>query len=121
MKPFFPLIRLVTAFICTVFSSHFSTAQYSTQGPLNGSIFSDDNSIGDFSFSSPGNAVSSDNSRASASALLTLLNGNTHYLKITGFGFSIPALASVTGIKVEVEKSAIGINIFATERIMRSG
>ena len=114
MKPFLSHIRSLAVFVCVLFSFQFSFAQYSTQGPLSGSVFSDDNSIGDFSFSSPGNAVSSDNSRSSASALLTLLNGNTHYLKVTGFGISIPLLATVTGIKVEIEKSAIGINVFAT-------
>jgi len=114
MKPPNRFVTLLPALIGVLFSFHSSLAQYSTQGPLSGSIFSDDNSVGDFPFSSPNNAVTSDNSRSSASALLTLLNGDTHYLKITGFGFSIPALATVTGIKVEVEKSAIGINIFAT-------
>ena len=114
MKSFLHQLRSVPAFICVLLSFHFSFAQYSTQGPLSGTTFTDDNSVGDFSFSSPGNAIASDNSRSSASALLTLLNGDTHYLKVTGFGFSIPSLASITGIKVEIEKSATGINIFAT-------
>ena len=114
MKPSFSYIRSLSVFICILFPFQFSFAQYSTQGPLSGSVFSDDNSTGDFSFSSPGNAVSSDNSRSTASALLTLLNGDTHYLKVTGFGISIPSLATITGIKVEIEKSATGINVFAT-------
>lgn len=126
MKLFFHQLRSLLAFICALLSFHFLLAQYSTQGPLSGTTFFDDNSVGDFSFTSPGNAVTSDNNRSSASALLTLLNGDTHYLKVTGFGFSIPALASVTGIKVEVEKSATGINIFATVkdnevRLLRGG
>jgi hypothetical protein len=99
-----------------LFSVQVSFAQYSTVGPLSGSTFSDDNSIGHFPFSIPSNAVASDNSRSSANALLILLNGNTHYLKVTGFGFSIPALATVTGIRVEVEKSAWDISILATVR-----
>ena len=114
MKPFASFTRFLATFICALLFYQSTFAQYSTQGPSSGSTFSDDNSIGDFSFSSPGNAVTSDNSRSTASALLTLLNGETHYLKVTGFGFSVPALASVTGIKVEVEKSAIGINVLAT-------
>jgi len=113
MKPFYHR-RLVLAIICTVLSSYISSAQYSTSGPLSGSTFSDDNSVGDFSFNIPVNAIASDNTRSTASALLTLLNGDTHYLKVTGFGFSIPSLAAVTGIRVDVEKSATGINIFAT-------
>ena len=97
-----------------ILSSISSFSQYSTQGPLSGSNFSDDNSVGNFAFSIPGNAVTSDNNRSSANALLILLNGNTHYLKVTGFGFSIPALATITGIRVEVEKSAWDISILAT-------
>lgn len=114
MKPLSHQVRIMSAIICTVFSFHISLAQYSTLGPLSGSTFSDDNSVGDFPFNIPGNTVASDNARSTASALLTLLNGDTHYLKVTGFGFSIPSLAAVTGIRVDVEKSATGINVFAT-------
>jgi hypothetical protein len=114
MKPFFHH-RLVLAIICALFSFHISLAQqYITEGPLNGTAFSDDNSIGDFPFNIPGNAIASDNARSSASALLTLLNGDTHYLKVTGFGFSIPLYAAITGIRIDVEKSATGINVLAT-------
>ena len=114
MKPLPSYKRFSATFFWVILSYQFTLAQYSTQGPLSGSTFSDDNSVGNFSFGSPGNVVTSDNNRSSASALLTLLYGDTHYLKATGFGFSIPALASVTGIKVEIEKSAIGINLFAS-------
>lgn len=116
MKPSNRYLNLLPALMGVLFSFHSSLAQYSTQGPLSGSVFSDDNSVGDFPFSSPTNAVISDNSRSSANALLILLSGNTHYLKVTGFGFSIPALATITGIKVEVEKSAWDISILATVR-----
>ena len=116
MKPPFSYLRLLPALICVVFFCHSSSAQYSTQGPLSGTTFYDDNSIGNFAFSIPGNAVTSDDSRSSAKALLVLLNGNTHYLKVTGFGFSIPVLATITGIRVEVEKSAWDISILAWVR-----
>ena len=116
MKPTIDAIRAAAVFIIATFSFYYSFSQYSTQGPFSGSDFSDDNSIGSFPFSIPGNAVTSDNSRSSANALLILLNGNTHYLKVTGFGFSIPALATITGIRVEVEKSARDISILATVR-----
>lgn len=116
-------------FLFILFASLLSPAllsQYSTAGPTSGSNFSNDNSIGDFSFSTPPNAAASDNSRSSASALLVLLNGSTHYLKVTGFGFSIPAVSTITGIKVEVEKSALDISILATVkdnsiRLVKSG
>jgi hypothetical protein len=60
-------------------------------------------------FSNPTRVLSSNNSYASASALLTLLNGTTDYLNATNFGFSIPATAAVCGIEVQVEKSATQI------------
>jgi hypothetical protein len=70
----------------------------------------------DFPFSNPSNAISSDNSRASSAALLSLLSGQTEYLQATHFGFSIPSTAIICGIEVQVEKSAAGIgNIFGIE------
>jgi hypothetical protein len=94
----------------------YSTSQCSEMGTRSGSIFSNNNSIGSFAFSSPENILSSDNNRASATALLTLLNGNTNYLKASGFGFTIPPGAVICGVKVELEKSATGINILAWVR-----
>jgi len=114
MKPTIKPLRIIAIVISAILSFHYSFSQYSSQGSLNGSVFSDDNSVGSFPFSIPGNAVTSDNNRSSANALLILLNGNTHYLKVTGFGFSIPALATITGIRVDVEKSAWDISILAT-------
>jgi hypothetical protein len=61
------------------------------------------------SFSSPLSILTSDNNRASAAALISLLEGQTEYLKATNFGFSIPASATICGIGVSVEKSATGI------------
>jgi hypothetical protein len=113
----FSTIPSRTGFLSVIFSIIFycnnSAGQCSNSGPHNGSVFTNNNSIGSFSFSSPGNAEVSDNNVASASALITLLNGNTHYLEARGFGFAIPPSASICGIVVEVEKSATGINLFA--------
>lgn len=94
----------------------FSSSQCSEMGTRSGSVFSNDNSIGSFAFSSPENILSSDENRASATALLTLLSGSTNYLRASGFGFTIPAAAVICGIKVELEKSATGINILAWVR-----
>lgn len=88
--------------------------QCSNSGTKNGSSFTNDNSIGSYAFSSPSNAGLSDGLLSSASATLTLLSANTQYLKATGFGFTIPNSASICGIEVEVEKSATGINLFAS-------
>jgi hypothetical protein len=94
----------------------FSNGQCSEMGARSGTVFSNDNSTGSFAFSSPANISSSDNNRASATALLTLLSGNTNYLKASGFGFTLPAGAAICGIKAELEKSATGINILASVR-----
>jgi len=94
-----------------VISFHSLKAQCSSQGALSGSAFSDDNAVGNFSFSNPSNAAASDNSRATAAALITLLSGTTHYLKASDFGFTIPSSATICGIEVQVEKSASNINI----------
>jgi len=76
-------------------------AQAASSGPNNGSSFADDSSVGSVSWSSPGNAQTSDDSYATAN-----LNKNevSHYLKATGFGFNIPAGATINGIQVDVEK-----------------
>jgi hypothetical protein len=73
----------------------------------------DDASYGDLAFNNPDNAAPSDNNRASATTLLTLLTGDTHLLKATGFGFNLPNYVSICGIKVEVEKRAGGLGIGA--------
>jgi len=71
-------------------------------GPNNGSTFVDDSSVGSIAWSSPSNAQTSDDSRATAS-----LGANeiSHYLKATGFGFNIPTGASIDGIQVDVERN----------------
>lgn len=96
------------------FTSLYSYAQCSNSGPRNGTVFTDDNTIGSFAFSSPSYASVSDNNRSSASAIAILFSGQTHYLKATGFGFSIPPGASICGIRVEVQKSATDISFLAT-------
>lgn len=89
-------------------------AQCQSQGPLSATVFSDDNATGVYAFGSPSSAASSDDNRASASAIISVLSGNTHYLKVTGFNFSVPATAGICGILVEVEKSASNTSILAT-------
>lgn len=84
-----------------------------SSGAKNGSVFTNDNSVGSFAFSSPSNAGLSDGNLTAASATASLFVANTQYLKSTGFGFTLPNNSSITGILVEVEKSATGINILA--------
>jgi hypothetical protein len=81
-----------------------------SSGPNNGSSFADDASVGSVNWSSPENAQTSDDSYAKASLSDTQVT--SHYLKATGFGFSVPAGATINGIQVEVE-----INGSATPKI----
>lgn len=102
--------------LLTLFFLFFTTAGHtqSSLGPRNASVFSNDNAIGSYAFSTPADAGVHDNQFASAAAILSILTGNTNYLKTTGFGFSLPATASITGIVVEVEKKATNINFLTS-------
>ncbi|MBN9382036.1 MAG: T9SS type A sorting domain-containing protein [Chitinophagaceae bacterium] len=68
-----------------------------------------------FSWTSPGNAQTSDGNYASASKLLGLLTSqHSDYLTIQNFGFSIPSSATICEIHVEVERSASGLGILGS-------
>lgn len=102
-----------TLFTILVFISLHAFAQCNSFGPFSGSSFSDINN-GSYSFSNPSYLAQNDNNRASASALISVLSGNTDHLQTTGFNFNIPITASICGIEVEVEKRASNISLFAT-------
>ncbi len=78
--------------------------------------FSTDNSIGVYDYNIPGNTQHSDNSRSSAASLISILSGNTYYLKVTGFNFNIPWYASICGVNVEIESRATGLILSASIR-----
>ncbi|MGI2325902.1 MULTISPECIES: hypothetical protein [unclassified Methylococcus] len=61
----------------------------------------DDGSIGTWSWSNPGNAASSDNAYATATP--SSLFPQTHYLKCTGLGSTIPAGATILGFEIGSE------------------
>lgn len=65
-----------------------------------GDTAADDSAVGTITWASPSNALASDNAYATAAV------GTSHYLKVTGFGFSVPATATITGVEVKVERSA---------------
>ena len=72
-------------------------------GYISPGTMADDSAVGSRTWSNPDNAKANDGSYASTSSY----GGEyTHYLKATNFGFSIPAGATVDGIKVEIEKMA---------------
>jgi len=58
------------------------------------------------SWSNPDNVPSSDNAYASAN--VGCATDQSHYLKASNFGFSLPAGAIILGIVVEIERSQSG-------------
>ncbi len=99
-----------------IFCSTRLTAQCFPTGFQNASTFTTDNSIGTYDFSNPSNSQTSNNSRASASALISILSGDTYYLKATGFNFNIPSYASICGVTLEAECRATGLLLTAAVR-----
>jgi hypothetical protein len=76
---------------------------------LGGSTFVNVNT-GGAAFSSLTNVGADDGSPATASVIISLLgNTETDYLKATGFGFAIPASATICGISVSIKKRATSI------------
>src|SRR5688572_15561498 len=75
-------------------------------GPVNGTIFNTRTIPGASSnWSNAGNIATNDNAYASFPDLPNTAGTYTDYITITGFGFSIPQSAIVTGILVEIERS----------------
>lgn len=65
-------------------------------------------------WSNVSNAGASDNAYATASLSPTT---QSHYLKATNFGFSIPAGAAISGIVVEVERKESGAGVAQDNRV----
>lgn len=76
-----------------------------TSGPLNPANAVDSNAIGTITWSNASNIKVSDNAKATANLSGTNI---THYIKASGFGFVIPAGATILGIKVDIERSRTG-------------
>lgn len=82
-----------------------------SQGPLSCGTGADDAGTGTVAWTNPSNITSSDNTYATAS----ISTGNdSHYIKATNFGFTIPASATINGFTAEAEVSCVftpGINV----------
>lgn len=78
-----------------------------SEGPNSGGTFSNDSAVGVYSWGSAGNAANSDDAYALASTP-PFSSGDSNYLKVTNFGFSIPSGATIDGIEVGVEKTGSG-------------
>lgn len=79
----------------------------STTGPLAGATYASDSVLGAVAWTTGSNAAISDNSYATSALLLGQI---TNYLKVTGFGFTIPPDATITGITVNIERSTTVLN-----------
>jgi hypothetical protein len=118
MHPHIQLKNQKTVFRKGIYILFFSSMHIFVHGQcintsnLSGSTFTNDNTISGTAFSSLANVGADDASSATASITLSLLgSGKTNYLKATGFGFAIPASATICGISVSIKKRATGINI----------
>lgn len=96
----------MTALACglLVFLSGAAHALTQTRTPAS---CADDASFGSFAWGSPGNALASDDARAASDVTG---RASTHYLKCTGYGFTLPFGSVVNAILVNVERrtSSIG-------------
>lgn len=92
-----------------------------TQGPFNPSTTVDDAAVGTFTWVNPNNAQVSDNIYATTG--FTGVSYDTHYLKATNFGFSIPPGSTIDGITVEYERKATvaGTSFTRTLTIVKGG
>src|SRR5204863_304279 len=96
------LVAVVVAIVLVAAVAPFAAA--STQGPLAPSAAVDDAGTGSVVWTNPADAESSDGVYAFAGVAST----TTHYLKLTNFGFSIPAGSTITGVTVAVERIKTG-------------
>ena len=75
---------------------------YAVLGPNNPGTMADDASIGSRYWTVVDNAKTSDNNPAYCGSTDVIC----HYLKATNFGFNIPISATISGVKVEIERKA---------------
>lgn len=75
-----------------------------SQGPNYGSAASSDNSVGSLVWSNPSYANSATDGNLSASVSATDMPFETQYLKLSGYGFSIPSGATINGITVNIRR-----------------
>jgi len=98
--------------LLTCIACHRNFSQCTATAATDGASFGNNAAIGTLSWASVGNAILSDNNDATAGQAVGILSSvQTRYITAQGFGFAIPAGASICGIKVEVERYAAGLII----------
>lgn len=90
-----------------------------SEGPNSPDTCSDDATVGTITWVNPGDAISSNDFRATAA----LVNSTSHYLKAVDFDFAIPSGATIKGIVVEIEraKQFSGVVVDSNVRIVKGG
>ena len=102
--------RFAMIFCFVLFTTHFAQGQCIASGPKSPTASSSVSFAGsDYSFNNPLNTLVDDASNAVASSILSFSSRQTEYLQVKGFGFSIPAAATICGIEVTVVKSAANV------------
>ncbi|MBK9177422.1 MAG: hypothetical protein IPM46_14030 [Flavobacteriales bacterium] len=96
-------LLLGSLLVCGLFSA--TVAHGQSVGPNSPATAVNDAGIGSNAWTNPGNALSSDNARATLST-----KGVTNYLQASQFGFGISSPAGISGIQVDVERSASAVN-----------
>lgn len=76
---------------------------FSQVGPNNPATAVNDASAGTFTWTNPTNCFTSNDARATQS-----VQGLSHYLKATNFGFAIGVANNIDGIRVDIERSTVG-------------
>jgi cysteine-rich repeat protein len=110
------LAKAATVAVATLIVA--ATCQAQSEGPNNATTIVDDASVGTTPWNAPGQAATSDNIYANVNPG----TGTSHYLKATGFGFSIPGAAVILGIELDVEEVALGGTAFDNAvRIVKGG
>lgn len=81
---------------------HVTVISRSTEpaSPRTAGTLADDSAVGTITWTTPENADDSDDTYATAAV------GTSHYLKATNYGFNIPTSATITGVRVSIERSA---------------
>lgn len=91
-----------------------------TLGPNNSLTLANDSLLGVIAMSNPTNAQLSDDAYVTA---VLALGQVSQYLKATNFSFTIPLDATITGITVEVERSATALSAVSDSsvRLVKGG
>ncbi|THU41298.1 T9SS type A sorting domain-containing protein [Niastella caeni] len=121
--------KIILFLLCYALTTpRFAQAQCTASGPNSpGTATSTSFAGSDYSFNNPSNISVDDNSRSTASSIISLLSGQTEYLQATNFGFSIPVGSTICGIEVNVVKSATNVVLNLTSvtdynvRIIKNG